>query len=115
MTSRNVTFLLLLSLAGSGITRADEDVRSTQEELRRRNVYFGDIDGRHTPELEEALKRFQQRKGLTPSGREDDSTLRTLGLKRRSPDEPPPRELSWPEEPVLKSDRKIDIPTAVKE
>jgi peptidoglycan hydrolase-like protein with peptidoglycan-binding domain len=115
MTKRNVTFLLLLSLAGTGTIRADEDVRSTQEELRRRNVYFGDIDGRHTPELEEALKRFQHRKGLAPSGREDEPTLRTLGLRRRSPDEPPPKELTWPDEPVLKSDMKIDIPTAVKE
>ncbi len=113
MTSRTVSFLLLLSL--SGAIRADEDVRSTQEELRRRNVYFGDIDGRHTPELAEALKRFQQRKGLPASGREDEPTLRTLGLRKRAPDEPPPKDLVWPEEPVLKSDQKIDIPTAVKE
>ena len=90
-------------------------MRSTQEELRRRNVYFGDIDGRHTPELAEALKRFQQRKGLPASGREDEPTLRTLGLRPRSPGEPPPKEMVWPEEPVLKSDQKIDIPTAVKE
>lgn len=113
MTSRTVSFLLLLSL--SGAIRADEDVRSTQEELRRRNVYFGDIDGRHSPELEEALKRFQHRKGLTPSGREDEPTLRTLGVRRRAPGEPAPKEMVWPEEPVLKSDMKLDIPTAVKE
>lgn len=113
MTSRTVSFLLLLSL--SGAIRADEEVRSTQEELRRRNVYFGDIDGRHTPELAEALKRFQQRKGLPASGREDEGTLRTLGVRKRSPDEPAPKEMVWPEEPVLKSDQKIDIQTAVKE
>lgn len=113
MTSRNVTFLLLFALAGT--IRADEQVRSTQEELRRRNVYFGDIDGRRTPELEEALKRFQQRKGIPASGREDEPTLRTLGLRRQAPGEPPPKEMVWPEEPVLKSDMKIDISSAVKE
>jgi hypothetical protein len=113
MNSRTVSFLLLLSLTGA--IRADEQVRSTQEELRRRNVYFGDIDGRHSPELEEALKRFQHRKGLAPSGREDEPTLRTLGLRGRAPGEPAPKEMSWPEEPVLKSDLKIDLPAAVKE
>jgi hypothetical protein len=38
--------------------------------------------------------------------------LRSLGLVPRSPDEPPPKELNWPAEPVLKSDIKID-PVAV--
>lgn len=113
MTSRIVSIALLFSIAGS--LRADEDVRSTQEELRRRNVYFGDIDGRHTPEMEEALKRYQHRKGLAATGREDEPTLRSLGLRTRAPGEPPPKDMTWPEEPVLKSDMKLDIPAAVRE
>lgn len=92
------------------VVRADEQVRSTQEELRRRNIFFGDIDGRSSRELEEALKRYQSRKGLNATGQRDRETLRSLGLAARDPDEPVPKALDWPEEPVLKSDARIDVP-----
>ncbi len=101
-----VCSILLFSLA---VARADEQVRSTQEELRRRNVYFGDVDGRETPELQEALKRYQKRKGFSASGDKDPDTLRSLGVLARQPGEAPPKELNWPEEPVLRSDAKIDV------
>ena len=104
-SSRLILVLLLLAAE----VRADEQVRAVQEELRRRNIYFGDIDGRRTPELEQATKRYQQRKGFHASGTEDRDTLRSLGLLPRSPDEPPPKELEWPEEPVLKSDVRLDV------
>src|SRR6187401_2918344 len=92
---------LLLFLAAAP---AEEQTRATQEELRRRNIYFGDIDGRTTPEFSEAVKRYQRKKGLTDSGQADRETLRSLGLATREPGEAPPKELEWPEEPVLKSD-----------
>jgi peptidoglycan hydrolase-like protein with peptidoglycan-binding domain len=95
--------------------RADDQVRSTQEELRRRNIYFGNVDGRRSTELEEALKRYQKRKGLSPTGEEDHDTLRSLGLASRAPGEPPPKDLEWPEEPVLKSDAKINVAAAARE
>ena len=101
-----VFFLLTFSIAG---VHADDQVRSTQEELRRRNIYFGDIDGRRSRELNEALKRYQQRKGLAPTGSDDHDTLRSLGVVSRGPNEPPPKELELPEEPVLKSDAKLDV------
>ena len=88
---------------------ADEDVRSTQEELRRRNIYFGDIDGRPSGELQEALKRYQKRKGLAATGEDDRDTLRSLGVVLRAPGEPPPKDLALPDEPVLKSDTRINI------
>lgn len=95
--------------------RAEEVVRSTQEELRRRNIYFGDVDGRNSRELEEALRRYQTRKGLAATGHEDRETLRSLGLVARAPGEPPPKDLEWPEEPVLKSDAKLDVPGTAQE
>jgi peptidoglycan hydrolase-like protein with peptidoglycan-binding domain len=88
---------------------SDEPVRSVQEELRRRNIYFGDVDGRRTPEFEEAVKRYQRRKGLPNSGPDDRETLRSLKLLAREPGEAPPREIAWPDEPVLKSDAMIDV------
>ncbi|HEX8309910.1 MAG TPA: peptidoglycan-binding domain-containing protein [Chthoniobacteraceae bacterium] len=99
---------LAMLIAAPGL-RAEEEVRSVQEELRRRNLYFGDIDGRRTPELEQAVKRYQKKKGFSTSGREDRETLRSLGLVQRAPDEPLPKAVEWPSEPVLKSDAVIDV------
>jgi peptidoglycan hydrolase-like protein with peptidoglycan-binding domain len=103
-------FLLCVLVASWPLASySDEPVRSVQEELRRRNIYFGDVDGRRTPEFEEAVKRYQKRKGLPSSGSDDRETLRSLKLLAREPGEAPPRELEWPDEPVLKSDAKINV------
>ena len=103
------TVCLLLVLFSSAAVRADEQVRSTQEELRRRNIFFGDVDGRQSREFEEALKRYQSKKGLAATGKRDRETLRSLGLAAREQGEPLPKALEWPEEPVLKSDVKLDV------
>ena len=87
---------------------AQDDIRSVQEELRRRSLYFGNVDGRDSAELQEATKRYQGRKGFPATGQPDRETLRSLGLVPRSPNEAPPTELNWPEEPILQSDEKID-------
>ena len=101
--------LVLLALTSSTVTLpAQDEIRSVQEELRRRSLYFGNIDGRDSAELQEATKRYQNRKGFAATGRPDRETLRSLGLVPRSPNEPPPPELNWPTEPVLPSDQKID-------
>ncbi|MEO6784886.1 MAG: peptidoglycan-binding domain-containing protein [Chthoniobacteraceae bacterium] len=92
--------------------RGDDQVRSVQEELRRRNLYFGDIDGRRSDEFSEAVRRYQKRKGFAASGTEDRDTLRSMGLVARLPGEPVPKELEWPEEPVLRSDTPIAAPAA---
>ena len=105
----NVRLTSLLVTASLVAAQADEQVRSVQEELRRRNVYFGDVDGRATPETQEALKRYQARKGFSTSGRQDPETLRSLGLQPKTAGEAPPKELSWPDETVLKSDVKVDV------
>src|ERR1044072_2058776 len=98
-------FLLLSPVAA----RADEQVRATQEELRRRHTLFGDVDGRPSREFQEALKRYQSRKGLVATGQSDRDTLRSLGLATREAGEAVPKALEWPEEPVLKSDVKLDV------
>src|ERR1700730_7067497 len=99
-------FLFLLPTT---FTLGDEEVRSTQEELRRRNIYFGDIDGRRSAEFQEALKHYQRRKGLVATGQDDHDTLRSLGVISRGANEPLPKELVLPDEPVLKSDSKINV------
>lgn len=94
---------------------ADDQVRSTQEELRRRNIYFGEIDGLQSTELSEAIKNYQQRKGFAVTGQADAETLRSLGLLPRQPGEPPPKELAWPTGPVLQSDAKIDVAATARQ
>jgi len=97
---------------------AQQDVRSVQEELRRRSLYFGNVDGRESAELQEATRRYQNRKGFSATGKPDRETLKSLGLVRRGANEPAPKELDWPAETILQSDEKIDtvaLATALSE
>jgi hypothetical protein len=91
--------VLAFALVSAGLEgRADELVRRVQEELRKRHLYFGDVDGRQTPETEAAIRRYQERKGFAGTGAATPETLRSLGLGPVEDAEP------WPELPVLRSD-----------
>ena len=96
-------------------------MRQVQEELRLRNLYFGDIDGRKTPQLSAALRSYQQRKGFSPTGEPDDTTLRSLNLlpalaltpaesNSSSPTPPPGLAAAWPDITVLRSDEARRAP-----
>ncbi len=96
--------LLYLLIATVGF--ADEEIRQAQEELRKRNLYFGDIDGRNSPDLGNSLKRYQTRKGFQSTGAIDDTTAASLGIERpraQASVEP------LPDIPVLKSDRAPEL------
>lgn len=100
MIRRYLPFALLILLTIQ--LCADEPTRRAQEELRKRNLYFGDINGQTNPELIEALKRYQERKGFEPSGQLDEETaeslkIRVAPLRKDS-------EQTLPDVPVLKSD-----------
>lgn len=112
VSAASLTLPLFLVFGFTSIARAEEDLRSVQEELRRRSLYFGDVNGRDSAELQEATKRYQKRKGFPTTGKPDRETLKSLGLMPRSPNEPVPQELAWPAETVLPSDEKIN-PVAV--
>jgi hypothetical protein len=102
---------------------ADEQVRRVQTELRRRHLYFGEINGQASPEVENALKRYQERKGLKPTGALDQETLRSLSIPPTTEPAPqppavatatatppgPPRTTVWPEVTLLKSDQALDV------
>jgi hypothetical protein len=106
MTHRIVCLLLLLTCS---VALADERVRQVQEELRRRNLYFGDVDGHATPELANALKRYQTRKGFEVTGAIDDATAVSLGVQAvqvaTAVGAPP-----LPDVPVLRSDLARQLP-----
>jgi hypothetical protein len=81
--------------------RADEATRRAQEELRKRNLYFGDVDGKMKPELVDALKRYQGRKGFDVTGQLDEATANSLDISSGNSSG---GAQSWPDIPVLKSD-----------
>ena len=89
--------LLCLPLA----MRADEPTRAVQEELRKRKLYFGDVDGRETPSFLDAVKQYQERKGFPVTGQTDPDTLRSLGISA------PTEERALPDVTVLRSDRNV--------
>lgn len=99
-------FLLLLTTAQ---IYGDERVRQVQEELRRRNLYFGDIDGTSTPELANALRRYQARKGIQVSGAIDDATAASLDLQP-STAKVERAVAPLPDVPVLRSDSARELP-----
>jgi peptidoglycan hydrolase-like protein with peptidoglycan-binding domain len=95
LTFSTIGLLLGLTLLAS----ADEKVRRAQEELRKRNLYFGEVDGRQSDEVKGAILRYQTRKGLTPTGELNGSTLQSLEIPTAAVAKD-----DWPEGPVLKSD-----------
>lgn len=78
---RAIVCLCVAVVATTSAVQADETTRHVQEELRKRNLYFGDIDGESTPELAGALKRYQQRKGFKVTGAVDGDTAVSLHVQ----------------------------------
>src|SRR3954468_10145758 len=102
---RPFTIFLALGLSLSGLARADETVRQVQEELRKRNLYFGNIDGQNSPVLTDALKRYQTRKGFAVTGPVDKDTARSLNISPATV-----AAATLPDVPVLKSDSESALP-----
>src|SRR3954465_2673416 len=100
------SFILFLLLPLSSPARADETVRQVQEELRKRNLYFGNIDGQNTTVLADALKRYQARKGFAVTGKVDSDTATSLHIQAT----PVAASAPLPDMPVLKSDSESALP-----
>lgn len=84
---------------------ADEETRQVQEELRKRHLFFRDIDGRPSLEYAIALKRYQARQGFAVTGVADEITLYSLGIGEPAPPAEGAKDL--PDLPVLKSDAAL--------
>jgi peptidoglycan hydrolase-like protein with peptidoglycan-binding domain len=78
---RTIVCVCVALLATAIAVQADETTRHVQEELRKRNLYFGDIDGQSSPELIGALKRYQKRKGFEVTGDVDGNTAASLHVQ----------------------------------
>jgi peptidoglycan hydrolase-like protein with peptidoglycan-binding domain len=105
MTQKPLFLFLVCILASSRIAVADEETRQVQEELRKRHLFFRDIDGRPSAEYALAIKRYQQRKGFAQTGVADEVTLYSLGIGEAAP--PAEGTSNLPDVPVLKSDASV--------
>jgi len=102
---RTFTCFCCLLLSISSFAQADETVRQVQEELRKRNLYFGNIDGQSSPVLVDALKRYQARKGFAVTGKVDQDTATSLHVQAATV-----AATRLPDVPVLKSDTASALP-----
>ena len=105
MSHKAILLLLLLGFFSPRFAFANEETRRVQEELRKRHLFFRDIDGRASLEYATALKRYQARQGFPASGVADATTLYSLGIG----EVPSPAEgvADLPDVPVLKSDAAL--------
>jgi hypothetical protein len=105
VSRKSIVLFLLFALSCSRIARADEETRQVQEELRKRHLFFRDIDGRPSLEYAIALKRYQARQGFAVTGVADEMTLYSLGIGEPAPPAEGAKDL--PDLPVLKSDAAL--------
>jgi len=105
VSHKTILLLLLWVFFCPRLARADEETRQVQEELRKRHLFFRDIDGRPSLEYAIALKRYQARQGFAVSGVADEMTLYSLGIGE--PTSPAEGATDLPDLPVLKSDAAL--------
>jgi hypothetical protein len=105
VSKKSALLFLLLAVFLRGSICADEQTRQVQEELRKRHLFFRDIDGRPSPEYSIALRRYQERQGFPATGTADEMTLYSLGIGEPLPPGEGAAEL--PDLAVLKSDAAL--------
>src|SRR6266404_6966954 len=59
-------------------------VAAAQERLAREGYYRGETDGALNPEMQKALRRYQNTNGLRPTGYLDGDTLAEMGLRKEA-------------------------------
>lgn len=82
-----LTSLLILSssLLLPNEIHADEKVRRVQEELRKRHLFYAEANGEKGAALTIAVRRYQEKKGFSPTGVIDSVTLASLGIPTAAP------------------------------
>ena len=64
---------------------ADEQIRQIQGELRKRHLFYGNVDGECSPALTAAISHYQRKKGFPVTGTLDPETRASLGFKEIVP------------------------------
>jgi peptidoglycan hydrolase-like protein with peptidoglycan-binding domain len=75
---------LVATLCAAGFVQADQTIRSLQETLKDKGLYYGSVTGEKSAETTAAIRRYQIRNGLKVTGEINDETLRSLGSSSNS-------------------------------
>jgi peptidoglycan hydrolase-like protein with peptidoglycan-binding domain len=57
------------------------NLKLVQQRLQAEGVYAGPVDGELNAQTEAALRRYQQKQGIPPSGAPDEQTLKELQIE----------------------------------
>ena len=87
----SVTFMATLMIENAPVVEAlskygsrGSEVRTIQEKLKRWGYYTGSVDGIYGSLTVSAVKRFQQKNGLTVDGIAGENTLNAMGIMQGS-------------------------------
>jgi murein L,D-transpeptidase YcbB/YkuD len=64
--------------AGNTAVNNPQQLKQVQQQLKQAGLYKGKIDGKYGDETKDAVRDFQQQKGLQPTGRLDQQTMAAL-------------------------------------
>jgi peptidoglycan hydrolase-like protein with peptidoglycan-binding domain len=93
-----VASIAALSLSGAALAAGpsgtagsqNNDVTQVQQKLKSEGLYNGPVDGIDGPKTQQALKQFQQKNGLSQTGKLDQKTESKLGIGESSGSSMPP-------------------------
>jgi peptidoglycan hydrolase-like protein with peptidoglycan-binding domain len=75
---------LVATLCAAGFVQADQTIRSLQQTLKDKGLYYGTVTGEKSAETTAAIRRYQIRNGLKVTGETNEETLRSLGSSSNS-------------------------------
>src|SRR5215472_8819275 len=75
---------LVATLCAAGLVQADQTIRSLQQMLKDKGLYYGNVTGNKSAETTAAIRRYQIRNGLKVTGEIDPETIRSLNMSSNS-------------------------------
>ena len=103
--------LAIMFLCSISTVCGDELIASAQQILKDQGFYYGDVDGRNSPETTAAIRRYQIRYGLKINGELNTETRRSLGVSA----EQPSRSVVKKEVPTPLDDQPVSPDTTARE
>ncbi len=76
-----ITTAAVIFMGSVMLMQADQVVESVQQALKDEGFYYGEVNGDMNANVTAAIRRYQIRNGLQVSGKLNDETLRSLGIK----------------------------------
>jgi len=114
---KKLSFFIFLILLGVANLRADDQMRTVQEQLKNQGFYYGQVDGQPGTETTAAIRRYQIRNGLQVTGTLTQETLDSLNAaggnntapapQNTAPPPPQPAPLDTPQSQPPPTDQSI--------